>query len=150
MNEEVEKFEDDVFDRKVEREDVLVEKLLSRGLVVSDELQLRKIIRLVGYYRLTGYLYPFRQEGVEGYVKGTALEQIWRLYTFDRRLRGCVMDALSRIEVAVRVSVMENHAAMFDGLPRRLADARALEVTAARRVRRGRRVKCAAGGSGGW
>lgn len=117
MNEEVEKSEDDVFDRKVEREDVLVEKLLSRGLVVSDELQLRKIIRLVGYYRLTGYLYPFRQEGVEGYVKGTALEQIWRLYTFDRRLRGCVMDALSRIEVAVRVSVMENHAAMFDGDP---------------------------------
>ena len=117
MNEEVEKGEDDVFDRKVEREDTLVGKLLSRGLVVSDELQLRKIIRLVGYYRLTGYLYPFRQEGGEGYVKGTTLEQIWRLYTFDRRLRGCVMDALSRIEVAVRVSVMENHAAMFKGDP---------------------------------
>ena len=70
MNEEVEKGEVDVFDRKVEREDTLVGKLLSRGLVVSDELQLRKIIRLVGYYRLTGYLYPFRQEGGEGMSKG--------------------------------------------------------------------------------
>ena len=105
------------FDRRVESEDTLVAKLMSRGLVVADEIQLRKIIRLVGYYRLTGYLYPFRLAGGDGFVSGTNLEQIWRLYTFDRRLRGCVMDALSRIEVAVRVSVMENHAAMFDGDP---------------------------------
>ena len=51
------------YTRKFETEGVLVKKLMARGLDVPDEDLLRGILRIVGYYRFTGYLYPFRKPG---------------------------------------------------------------------------------------
>lgn len=86
--------------------------LLKRGLVANrDELIAR--LKVVNYYRLTGYLYPFRQRDAAGqltdnFVPGTTLESIWRRYNFDRRLRVTLLDAIERIEVAVRTQVVFN------------------------------------------
>ena len=101
------------FSKRFESEDALVEKILKRGLSVSSEDELRRIIRITGYYRFTGYLYPFRKQGSDDYEKGTTLESIWRLYSFDRRLRLIAMDALARIEVAIRAKIMEAHSLFF-------------------------------------
>ena len=100
-----------------EDENTLVAKLVARGLWVDDENELRQILRVVGYYRLTGYLYPFRKVGSEDYEDGTTLTKVWRLYSFDRRLRLVAADALARIEVAVRAKVMEYHTAFCNGDP---------------------------------
>lgn len=100
-----------------EDENALVAKLIARGLVVDDENELRQILRVVGYYRLTGYLYPFRKAGSEDYEGGTTLASVWRLYSFDRRLRLVAADALARIEVAVRAKTMEYHTAYCNGDP---------------------------------
>lgn len=105
------------FSKRFESEDTLVEKILKRGLSVSSEDELRRIIRITGYYRFTGYLYPFRKQGSDDYEKGTTLESIWRLYSFDRRLRLIAMDALARIEVAIRAKIMEAHSLHFGGDP---------------------------------
>ena len=51
------------FAKAYEDENTLVSKLIARGLKVDDENELRQILRVVGYYRLTGYLYPFRKVG---------------------------------------------------------------------------------------
>ena len=56
----------------------------------------------MNYYRLSGYLYPFRILPGDNFVAGTDLDTVWRRYTFDRRLRLLVLDAMERIEVAVR------------------------------------------------
>ena len=105
------------FAKAYEDENTLVSKLIARGLKVDDENELRQILRVVGYYRLTGYLYPFRKVGSEDYEDGTTLTKVWRFYSFDRRLRLVAADALARIEVAVRAKVMERHTAYFNGDP---------------------------------
>ena len=38
-----------------------VQKLADRGLVISNVSQAEEHISRIGYYRLTGYLHPFRQ-----------------------------------------------------------------------------------------
>lgn len=55
----------------------------------------------VNYYRLSGYWHPFKNPD-ETFKPGTTFESIWQRYAFDRRFRLLVMDAIERIEVAVR------------------------------------------------
>ena len=38
-----------------------LEILKSRGLQIGDEKKALAYLRTIGYYRLSGYLYPFRQ-----------------------------------------------------------------------------------------
>ncbi len=42
-----------------------VERLSSQGVAVGDRDHAAAVLKAVGYYRLTGYLYPFREEGWE-------------------------------------------------------------------------------------
>lgn len=68
----------------------------------------------MGYYRLSGYWYPFRaslpQQGgprlvLDTFVQGTTLAQVVDVYEFDRKLRLLVMDGIERVEVSVRFHV---------------------------------------------
>lgn len=64
----------------------------------------------VGYYRLSGYWYPYRRLRVGGqrgddFVEGTQFEDVARLYEFDRKLRTLIHDGIERIEVALRQQV---------------------------------------------
>jgi abortive infection bacteriophage resistance protein len=91
---------------KYEKEPLTLEAqadlLLSRGLL-ADRDELIGRLKVVNYYRLTGYLYPYRQADGR-YQPGTTLDIIWRRYNFDRRLRILLFDSVERIEVAVRTS----------------------------------------------
>lgn len=80
------------------------ELLLSRGLI-ADKSFLINCLKNVNYYRLSGYLYPYRQSD-DTFKEGTTLEEVWRHYTFDRRLRLIVMDAIERIEISVRTQLV--------------------------------------------
>jgi abortive infection bacteriophage resistance protein len=82
------------------------DRLIGRGLV-ADRDELIGRLKVVNYYRLSGYLYPFRIRNASGkagdtFEPGTNLEIVWRRYNFDRRLRIILLDAIERIEVAVR------------------------------------------------
>ncbi len=88
----------------------LADLMLSRNLL-ADKQKLIQYLHLVNYYRLTGYLYSFREtltspDGSrnkgENYRPGTTLNLVWQLYLFDRRLRFLLMDAIERIEIALR------------------------------------------------
>jgi abortive infection bacteriophage resistance protein len=68
----------------------------------------------VGYYRLSGYWYPFReslpqQHGprvvLDTFAAGTTLVQVADVYEFDRKLRLLVMDGIERVKVSVRFHV---------------------------------------------
>lgn len=78
--------------------------LLGRGLV-ADRDELTQRLKVVNYYRLSGYLHPFRQPD-DSYQPGTTLEMVWRRYNFDRRLRIVLLDVIERIEVAVRTRLV--------------------------------------------
>ena len=85
---------------------------------MEDRDRAASILAAIGYYRLTGYLYPFRtseqyidDEGrsrtrvLSGYRPGTSLRHAEDIIDFDRRLRMLVMDGVERIEVAVRMRI---------------------------------------------
>jgi abortive infection bacteriophage resistance protein len=88
--------------------------LIQRGLV-SDRDVLIARLEAVSYYRLSAYWYTFRIPGDPGdrLTPGTSLATVWRRYTFDRQLRLLVMDAIERIEVAIRSQMVNLHTLQY-------------------------------------
>jgi abortive infection bacteriophage resistance protein len=82
--------------------------LLDRGLICDDRQRLEDYLANIGYYRFSAYLLPFEQASLNGdsrnhkFLPNTTFEQVLNLYLFDRKLRLLVMEAIERIEVAVR------------------------------------------------
>lgn len=74
--------------------------LMSRGMQ-GDRNDIIRRLKSVSYYRLSGYWYTFREPN-EQFRAGTSIRIVWEHYVFDRKLRLLVMDAVERIEVAVR------------------------------------------------
>ena len=79
--------------------------LIERGLVVSDPNVLMRQLEAVGYYRLCAYWYPFKQAD-SSFVPGTSFDVVWNRYVFDRQLRLAVMDAIERVEIAIRTALV--------------------------------------------
>ena len=79
--------------------------LIGRGLVVSDPNVLMRQLEAVGYYRLCAYWHPFKQAD-SSFVPGTSFDVVWNRYVFDRQLRLAVMDAIERVEVAIRTALV--------------------------------------------
>ena len=83
------------------------DRLEERGLEF-DRNDLIAHLADVGYYRLSGYWYIYKQDpgsGDESFVEGTSFEKIWDLYTFDRQLRLVTLDAIERVEVYMRTQL---------------------------------------------
>ncbi|GAA2240533.1 Abi family protein [Promicromonospora sukumoe] len=92
--------------------------LARRGtdLVGSDAA---RALETIGYYRLSAYWYPYRNidprqtsraqrvHRSSAVPDGTPFTQILDLYTFDQRIKMAVMEAIERIEVAVRVQIAD-------------------------------------------
>lgn len=84
--------------------------LKQRGLIIQDEGKAHCFLEAVSFFRLTPYMRPFQlsEDADHGFKPDTRLQALTRLYDFDRRLRLLVMDAIERIEVAIR-AVISNH-----------------------------------------
>lgn len=85
-----------------------VELLTKRGLIVHPDVA-SHWLQAVGYYRLSGYWYPYRQFDPrarnvrdDDFIRGTSFDGVVRLYEFDRKLRTLIHDGIERIEVALR------------------------------------------------
>ncbi len=100
-------------------------QLIARGMIVTDRDRALDHLERIGYYRLSGYWYPFRTRSgplclldshgrkpekvreeriaLDCFRGGTTFQNAVDLYVFDKQLRLLVMDALERIEVSLRV-----------------------------------------------
>lgn len=81
--------------------------LRARGMAVPDIAKAEHWLRHVSYYRLSAYWLPFENpKGQPGtrFRAGTHFDTVIALYEFDRKLRLLVMDAIERVEVAIRGS----------------------------------------------
>ena len=96
--------------------DAQVDHLLAQNLQVDDRARARLVLEAIGYYRLIGYLYPFREfedhidsdgethrRATRVFRPGTTLAHAEELIDFDRELRLLFLDGLERIEVALRM-----------------------------------------------
>jgi abortive infection bacteriophage resistance protein len=102
--------------------------LQSRGMEITDVAAAAACLGRIGYYRLSGYWYASRKShatvnpltGVvvphpitgkpqviveDDFRTGATFQQVMDLYVFDKRLRLLFLDAIERIEVALRVDV---------------------------------------------
>lgn len=98
--------------------DEQIDRLTGHGVEIEGRGRAASVLQAVGYYRLTGYLYPFRESEpfiddqgraqirlLSDYTPGTTLRHAEDIIDFDRRLRMLVMDGVERIEVAVRMRI---------------------------------------------
>lgn len=93
--------------------------LLRRGMAGDRDIMIRRL-RQVSYYRLSGYAFPFRVPAATRtdqrdtqFAPGTTFQAVWNRYAFDRRLRLLLLDAIERIEIAVRSLLATHHAMRF-------------------------------------
>lgn len=82
--------------------------LRQRGMAIRSDHLARRWLETVGYYRLSAYWLPFESAPPPGHTRsktfrdGTTFERIVELYTFDRKLRLLVTEAIEHVEIAVR------------------------------------------------
>lgn len=95
-----------------------IELLKRRGMIVGDDAQARHYLNFISYYRLRAYWLPFEvpaaNNGDHAFRDGTTFEDVLTLYIFDRELRLLVLDAIERVEVALRAQ-WAHHMAMTYG-----------------------------------
>jgi abortive infection bacteriophage resistance protein len=84
-------------------------KMIARGCKVDDEQTCKNTLALVNYYRFSAYFLPFKK--VDGtYIDGTNFESVFRIYEFDRKIRGILFSALEKIEIFLRSNLAYYHA----------------------------------------
>lgn len=89
--------------------DQLVDRFVERGLNVPDRDRAVRYLRHLGYYRLSPYTIPFQVDSKEHvFSDEVSFDDVLDLYVFDRSLRLLVLDAVERVEVAIR-SALTDH-----------------------------------------
>lgn len=87
-----------------------VRQLAKRGMDTGAEGDAVRSLRRIGYYRLSGYSYIFRDISPNGVLldtfrPDTRLADVVSLHDFDSRLRHCLSGGLQALEVGFRVKV---------------------------------------------
>lgn len=90
--------------------------LEERGMEVGDRTLAEAALKRIGYYHLSEYWHPMRESRVDKddrgkpsttvldtFKPGSRFADAFDLYVFDKRLRLLMLDAIERVEVALRV-----------------------------------------------
>jgi abortive infection bacteriophage resistance protein len=107
--------------------DEQLDRLIERGMKVTHREKALDYLERLGYYRLSGYWFDFRQRSeiccpvpkqknkkgkpktdrlaLDNFKDGACFKDVIALYVFDKKLRLLVMDAIERIEIALRVDI---------------------------------------------
>jgi abortive infection bacteriophage resistance protein len=88
--------------------------LRRRGMVIADEQFAITVLESCNFYRFGGYAIAFwlTPHRPQQYQPGTTFEDVVNIINFDRALRMLTMDAIERLEVAVR-SIITSKASIF-------------------------------------
>jgi len=82
-------------------------------MIISDDALAQAYLNRIGYYHLSGYWYPYRSSQMVGakiivsdkFRANTKFSEVVELYVFDKKLRLLMMDAIERVEIALRVQI---------------------------------------------
>lgn len=92
--------------------DQQLDRLVERGMAYTDRESAYRQLQAIGYYRMSGYWYPFRVDAASAdaprpstFRSGISLETVVEIYRFDERLRSAILHATSLIEVAMRFRI---------------------------------------------
>lgn len=104
-----------------------IDLLIRRGMQVTNRAKALEYLERIGYYRLSGYWFAFRERSelccvldeqgrkpargkvetlaLDRFKVGAAFQNAVDLYVFDKQLRLLALDALERIEISLRVDI---------------------------------------------
>ena len=91
-------------------------------MIVTNQIMVWTFV--IGYYRLSAYMYPLLQmpKELHRYKPGTSFSQVMMLYRFDKKLRLLIFNEIEKIEVAVRSAIV-NFGSELTGNPFWMTDA---------------------------
>ncbi len=95
------------FDKPSIPHDEQLGKLRARGLLIQDESRALKYLSNISYFRFSAYTRAFYTPSLEPhrFLSGTTFDDISALYIFDRQLCLLLLDAIERLEVALRAQL---------------------------------------------
>ena len=76
-------------------------------MVIPSRENLENALKSIGFYRLRGYSFHLYDNATKKYLPGTNFEDILKLYHFDQNLSILIFSMISKIEVALRVRLVE-------------------------------------------
>lgn len=83
--------------------------LRGRNVLVDNSEKCLSVLESVNYYRFVAYFLPFKQSD-GNYRDGTNFQTVYRIYEFDRKLRGILFAALEEVEIFIRAKLAYFHA----------------------------------------
>jgi abortive infection bacteriophage resistance protein len=86
--------------------------LKQRGLKITNDSNAISYLSNINYYRLRAYTYPFQNNTDPNHPFNVSitLDEIIKLYVFDRKIRMLVFDVLEKIEIAMRTQIIYKYA----------------------------------------
>ena len=84
-----------------------IQSYIDAGMIITSRSDVEKTLKSVGFYRLRGYSFHLYDNGTKKYVSGTRFEDILKLYHFDQELSVLIFSMISKIEVSLRVRLVE-------------------------------------------
>ncbi|OUP49627.1 Abi family protein [Lachnoclostridium sp. An181] len=84
-----------------------VQSYIDAGMTIISRGDVEKALKSIGFYRLRGYSFHLYDNVTKKYVPGTKFEDILKLYQFDQELSVLIFSMISKIEVALRVRLVE-------------------------------------------
>jgi abortive infection bacteriophage resistance protein len=86
-----------------------IQLLQARGMFVADADRAKRVLQHINYYRLRAYWLPFEalnqplsDVAEHVFMPNTQFDEVVGLYVFDRQLRILLMEAIERVEIAIR------------------------------------------------
>lgn len=90
------------FSKSAQPPPTLLSKLIAQNLTIPDQKLALQYITFIGHYRLKGYWFHLIDPATKQFKTGTTFEMIKDRYEFDREIRAFILEAVERLEVAIR------------------------------------------------
>ncbi len=88
--------------------------LRQRGLIIENEEFAVAKLNMISYYRLANYWRPMENDKVNHIFKpNSKFSNIYNLYTFDKKLRVLIFEAIQSIEIALRSKMIHNFSLQY-------------------------------------
>ncbi|PBQ30550.1 hypothetical protein CNR22_01780 [Sphingobacteriaceae bacterium] len=102
------------FDKPPQTHEEHYHLLIKRGLKIDDEARFYKYTKTIGYYRLTGYMYPFQSnDGSHNFKTPVSFDTVLEHYLFDKKLKLILLHEIERIEISFRAIICNTYALKY-------------------------------------
>ncbi len=91
-----------------------ISELRRRGLIIEDEEFATSKLKTISYYRLANYWKPMESDRLNHVFKpNSRFSNIYSLYTFDKKLRALIFEAIQDVEVAFRSKIIHSFSMQY-------------------------------------